>query len=69
MNNAPTEMTDEEASAKAVPPTYAPFFLALGITMLFWGLVTSWVMSAAGLVLLIGALWTWIAAIVRGWRN
>jgi hypothetical protein len=51
------------------PPSYAPFFLALGVTMLFWGAVTSLVMSAGGFVLLVWALWMWIAQIARGWRT
>jgi len=62
VNTPPTE-------TKAVEPTYAPFFLALGITMLFWGLVTSPVMSAVGFAVLVWAMWMWIAQIVRGWRN
>ena len=52
-----------------VAPTYAPFLLALGITMIFWGIVTSWVMSFGGLVLFVWALWLWIGAIAHGWRQ
>jgi len=57
-------------SASAPPrPTAAPFFLALGITMFFWGIVTSPVMSIGGLILLVGALWSWIRAIAKQWRE
>ena len=54
---------------KAPEPTYAPFMLAVGVTMVFWGLATSPVMSAAGFVVLAWALWTWIAEIANDWRS
>jgi len=54
---------------KAPEPTYAPFMLAVGVTMVFWGLATSPVMSAAGFVALAWALWTWIAEIANDWRS
>ena len=54
---------------KPPKPTYAPFILAVGVTMLFWGLATSPVMSAAGFVALAWALWTWIAEIANDWRR
>ena len=50
-------------------PTYAPFLLALGITMIFWGIVTSPVMSIGGLVLFTWALGLWISAIAKGGRK
>jgi len=57
------------AAQKAPKPSYAPFLLALGITMLFWGLATSPVMSGGGLVIFVWAVWTWIRQIAQGWRN
>jgi hypothetical protein len=54
---------------KPPQPTYAPFMLAIGVTMLFWGLATSPVMSAAGFVALAWALWTWITEIANDWRS
>lgn len=54
---------------RAPEPSYAPFLLALGITMLFWGLVTSPVMSAAGFAVFAWAAWMWIRQIVTAWRN
>jgi hypothetical protein len=54
---------------KTPQPTYAPFILAVGVTMLFWGLATSPVMSAAGFVALAWGLWTWIAEIANDWRS
>jgi hypothetical protein len=54
---------------KAPEPTYAPFLLALGITMVFWGLATSPVMSGGGFVVFAWALWMWLCDIVQAWRN
>ena len=53
----------------ATEPSYAPFLLALGITMIFWGIATSAVMSIGGLVLLVWGLWQWISAIAQAWRQ
>ena len=52
-----------------VEPSYAPFLLAVGITMIFWGIVTSPIMSIGGLVLLVWGLSLWISAIASGWRE
>jgi hypothetical protein len=54
---------------RAPEPTYAPFMLALGVTMLFWGLTTSAVMSIGGLAIFVWALWMWIRDIAGDWRN
>jgi hypothetical protein len=54
---------------KAPEPTYAPFMLAIGVTMVFWGLATSPIMSAVGFVVLACALWTWISEIAGDWRS
>jgi hypothetical protein len=55
----------DEPLVKAKPeelprPTYWPFFLALGLLFLFWGLLTTWVILAAGFLIIIIALWGWI---------
>jgi small neutral amino acid transporter SnatA (MarC family) len=68
----PSERTLEWAEPQTRPtpaPTYAPFLLAMGITMMFWGLATSPVMSAGGFVVFVWALWMWIRDIARAWRN
>ena len=67
----PAEQTNETAEPprKGPEPSFAPFMLALGITMVFWGLVTSPVMSAGGLTVFIWALWMWVREISQGWRN
>jgi len=41
------------------PPTYFPFFVAMGTTFIFWGLVTSYWISAIGLLI--------FAIGIRGW--
>ena len=41
-------------------PTYWPAVLALGITFLVWGLITTYLISAVGLVLFALALGGWI---------
>jgi hypothetical protein len=78
----PDQRTEDWATPQAEPapqptpppmlapkPSYAPFLLALGITMLFWGVASSPVMSAGGVVLLVWSLWMWIRDIANGWRN
>lgn len=47
-------------------PTYAPIMLAAGIILLLWGVVTSWMVSLAGLGLLTLALIIWIGALRHG---
>ena len=41
-------------------PTYWPFFLAMGLAFMFWGLLTTWVIGVAGLLLFAVALLGWI---------
>ncbi|MGA2232172.1 MAG: hypothetical protein ABSH22_14845 [Tepidisphaeraceae bacterium] len=68
----PNERVVEGAEAlpqRAPEPTYAPFMLALGVTMLFWGLVTSPVMSTGGFAIFVWALWMWIRDIAQDWKN
>ena len=70
----PTDPSNEQPPGLRTPeetaePSYAPFLLALGITMIFWGIATSPVMSISGLVLFGCALWIWISAIAQGWRK
>lgn len=51
----------EKARPEKLPkPTYWPFFLALGFTFIFWGLLTTWVVLTAGIMIVIIALWGWI---------
>lgn len=49
-------------------PTFWPAALGLGITFVFWGLISSWVVFAVGLIAFAGALAGWIVEI-RHERN
>jgi hypothetical protein len=56
---------DQLEKVKAKPeelphPTYWPFFLALGIMFLGWGLLTTWLISVAGLIVFVISLIGWI---------
>lgn len=51
---------------KVPPPTYAPAFLALGITFVLFGMVSSYVFSAAGLVLMIASISKWVGELLHG---
>ena len=47
-------------------PTYWPSVAALGITFLFWGFVTTWIISVIGLILFALGLAGWIGALRHG---
>jgi hypothetical protein len=51
---------------KLPPPTYAPAFLALGITFLLFGVLSSYVFSAAGLVLMMVSISKWVGELLHG---
>ncbi|HEY5368155.1 MAG TPA: hypothetical protein VIJ75_04120 [Hanamia sp.] len=56
-----SQMEKVKAKPEVLPePTYWPFFLALGIVFLGWGLLTTWLISAAGFIILVVALTGWI---------
>jgi hypothetical protein len=46
-------------------PNFFPTGLAMGITFLFWGLITSWVILAVGIGLFWASLAGWIYEILR----
>lgn len=59
------DITDLKNWNKAIPeeippPTYMPFFLALGFTFLFWGILAGWIIGASGLLIVVVALSGWI---------
>lgn len=41
-------------------PTYWPAVLAFGITLIFWGILTSWIISGVGLIVFAVAIAGWI---------
>jgi len=64
---------DDETAGWSTPlpekipsPTYAPVFLALGITFLLFGLVSSYVFSAAGLILMAVSISKWVGELLHG---
>lgn len=64
MNENPFNNNPEDLGA-AVPeelpePTYWPFYLAMGISLLAWGLLTMWEFSLLGLIIIIISLVGWI---------
>jgi hypothetical protein len=44
-------------------PTYFPAGLAMGTALIFWGLITMWIVLLAGIGLFIAALAGWISEI------
>lgn len=45
---------------KLPQPTYWPFFLAFGVALVFWGILTNWVVSLIGAILFILSIRGWI---------
>jgi hypothetical protein len=51
----------EKAKPEILPePTYWPFFLAMGLAFIFWGLLTTWLILLAGAFIFSIALTGWI---------
>ena len=69
LDDPTVERAEPHSDAVAPAPSYAPFLVALGITMVFWGLATSPVMSAGGFAVFAWGLWSWIRDIGQAWRN
>jgi hypothetical protein len=58
-NNNPEEL--EPAVPEELPElTYWPFYLAMGISLSAWGLLTMWEFSLLGLIIIIISLVGWI---------
>ena len=60
----------KQSKCKAQPeelpkPTYWPFFLAIGIVLIFWGIIASWVITGIGFILFSAALTGWIVDIYK----
>jgi hypothetical protein len=55
------ENTWEKAKPEILPkPTYWPFFLAMGLAFIFWGLLTTWVILVTGAIIFVISLIGWI---------
>ncbi len=42
-------------------PTFWPIFLAFGVLLLFWGLITSFIMTAVGIVIVGFSVSGWVS--------
>jgi hypothetical protein len=51
--------------AELPKPTYWPFFFALAMTTFAWGLITNWVVSAIGALVLLVATIGWMKEVSR----
>lgn len=59
--NKQNQIEKVKAMPETLPePTYWPFFLALGLVFLGWGLLTTWLISLAGFIILVASLTGWI---------
>ncbi len=47
-------------------PSFAPPILAAGLLLIFWGAVTSWIVTATGVVVAAVAAAHWIGQLRRG---
>ena len=59
------EINQQEEKVKAKPeklpkPTYWPFYLAMGLTFAGWGLISTWLFSVIGLIIIVVSLYGWI---------
>lgn len=60
-NDAATEAKWHQPQPASLPrPTYWPAVMALGITFVFWGVASTWIISAVGLALFASSLAGWI---------
>jgi len=59
----------EPRPRRSVQPTYTPAAMALGIVLSLWGLLTSWVLLVAGLVLFVESAGGWVGEILRAHRR
>jgi len=61
-----TEQQKYKAQPEELPkPTYWPFFLALGVVLIFWGILTSWIITGIGFILFTVAIFGWIIEIYK----
>lgn len=61
-----TKKNTHKAQPEELPkPTYWPFFLALGVVLIFWGILTSWIVTGIGFILFGIAITGWITEIYK----
>ena len=69
MSTESTESQVEEAEGPERRPTYSPAALAMGIMFMSWGILTHWSMSVIGILMIIGAIWSWMYEIDSSWSE
>ena len=61
-----TKKNTYKAQPEELPKqTYWPFFLALGVVLIFWGILTSWIVTGIGFILFGIAITGWITEIYK----
>jgi Cytochrome c oxidase subunit IV len=55
----------EPLPEKIPEATYWPFLLAFGIVLVFWGLVLTWLISLAGVIIFVASLAGWIGEMIH----
>lgn len=55
----------EPLPEKIPEPTYWPFLMAFGIVLVFWGLVSTWLISLAGVIIFAASLAGWIGDLIH----
>ncbi|QDT41553.1 hypothetical protein Pan241w_16160 [Gimesia alba] len=69
MSTESTESQTEQTEEPEMRPTYAPAALAMGITFMSWGILTHWSMSVIGIMVIVGAVWSWMHEIHSSWSE
>lgn len=65
-----TEKPKYKAQPEKLPkPTYWPFFLALAVVLMFWGILTSWFITGIGVVLFGVSLTGWLVELYKEISN
>lgn len=60
LSEIPPEKWDKALPTELPEPTYWPFFLAIGLGFIFWGLLTTWLMLSVGFLIAFIAIARWI---------
>jgi hypothetical protein len=61
-----TKISWHEPLPEKIPePTYWPFLMAFGIVLVFWGLVSTWIISLAGVIIFAASLAGWIGDLIH----
>lgn len=61
--------TDSARPQTLPKPTYWPFFLAFGFAFLLWGIVTTWIISVVGFVVIVISISGWIKDLIDETRE